>query len=141
MRAKKQPATPDHGNPGFHGAPPAGVQVVLFEDATKLYTHRMGDALCNDWVKGAIVKLVPEASTTAEERRGYRESLLNDWGAKHVWFAPARQAQRAAVQDAARGVVGETLRQAVDALLEKANSRDPAALRGVVDEALTKAGL
>jgi restriction endonuclease Mrr len=77
------------------------------------------------------------------QRAEERAHLLKHLGAEHVWFAPPRsnEARASAEKDALPPPVAETARGAVEAMLEKARSADPARLREVVESALSRAGL
>lgn len=135
-RPKHTEPKPATETPGFR----PGIRVVEFKGATRLHTHRDGDALASSFVEGAIVRVIPRADTD----RAAVEEFLRGMGAAHVWFAP-RAAEQAVVpardRAAARPADVRPARPVVMELVDKAATRDRDRLRATVDRLLAEEGL
>jgi hypothetical protein len=132
---RKRRTLPD-GSPGFR----EGVEVVLIEGATRLLTIAMGDPMTD--VRGAIVRFIPKASDSPEDRASIRAMILRA-GARHVWVAPSESAPSVVNERAAQVEVTpeESPRVVVERMVEEAHTRDRDLLRQVVDEKLARANL
>lgn len=120
---------------------PPGVEVVFFQDAVRLVTFRVGAGNPVPAFTGAIVRVIPEASTSPEQRVDLKAALLRE-GALHVWFAPAATAPATAPLESARAQAApeEPVRAVVHRLVEAAHTADRERLRAVVDAALSAEG-
>lgn len=127
---------PAHGRPVFHGG--VKVEVVLLEHVARLVTVRPTDAMTH--VAGAIVKLVPDADSTAEMRAAVVAAIRHA-GALHVWVAPRPPGARAVARERKAAPAAESPRHLVERMVDEAHTKDRERLRHVVDEALTKEGV
>ena len=126
-------------------APPMETRVSMgevrkIEHAARLVTvsGTLGDSIPD--LKDAIVKAIPLADWSPEDRLQFKQTIENS-GARHVWLAPAQGKQRIVPERATtKQVKGETLRQAADALIAEARTNDRERLRAIVEAALTAEG-
>lgn len=116
------------------------VEAVPIENARRLLTYAAAGELEID-VRDAIVRVIPTAEMSLEDRAALRK-LLEGAGAAHVWFAPAA-ASAAVIVDVARasGKAVESVREAVNDMVEKANTKNRARLSEIIEWALAEAGL
>lgn len=114
---------------------------MLIQGATRLFTHREGDALASAFVKDSIVRVVPSGDTTGPGRVELRE-FLNTYGAAHVWFAPRAAARQVVASD---GAPAETLdeppRIIIMRMVAEAHTKDRAVLEDIIEAAITAEGL
>lgn len=120
-------------------AAPEGVEVVLVDGATPLLTHRGGE-LTGANLRGAIVRVVPDAAMSRNDKIALHDSLVLA-GVARVWFAPSEAAAAVVPVDAPAPEVSAKPREVVMALVEEAHTSDRARLRALADEFLTGAGL
>lgn len=132
MRRRREAATV--GRPTVEG-----VEVVLLEGSSRLLTLRSGDPIVD--VLGAIVRFVPAAADSAEDRVRMKDVALRA-GARHVWLAPA-EAAAAVVSERPSPIVdaAESPRAVIEKMVEDSYSRNRELLREVVGAALAKVGL
>lgn len=123
------------------------VTVIPIAGATRLLTWDCGlaDVLKlppSESYQGAIVKIIPSAAMTPEQREAVRRQLL-DAGAAHAWLAP-RAVGADAVNRKPRVVpsrIAVNPRTIIERMVEEAHTKDRTLLAEVVDEAITQEGM
>ena len=114
------------------------VEVVPVAGATRLVTVGT-DA--NVQLVDAIVRYVPPANETPEQRETMRQQLLRA-GARHVWVAPRAAAPDAVNRKPRREAMpAQSPHALIEKMVDEAHTRDRELLRQVVDEALAQAGM
>lgn len=132
MRARKHPPVRhfEHGG--------ARVEVVPLEGAARLVTVRPSDPMRD--VAGAIVKVVPAAADSPEQRLETL-ALVKRAGARHAWLAPPDAAAQAVAEDRREpDAPEEPARAVVERMVAEAHTRDRPRLEAVVQAALAAVG-
>ncbi len=118
-----------------------GVLYVPFERGRVLLTTKPGNALMSEQVRGAIIRIAPEAQHSDDEIETLR-NVLKEWGALRVIVLPKpRDKVLPEKGDKTTPAQARSLRQVVHGLVTDSAFDDKAALAEFVEEILCSEGL